>query len=38
VMVLTRIVQILFLASMLMLVGASVQLLRHEIREYRNEQ
>jgi hypothetical protein len=37
-MVLTRIVQILFLASMMVLVGASVQLLRHEIREYRNEQ
>jgi len=34
----TRVVQVLFLASMLMLVGASVQLLRHEIREYRNEQ
>jgi hypothetical protein len=37
-MVLTRMVQILFLASMLMLVGASVQLLRHEMKEYRNEQ
>ena len=37
-MVLTRMVQILFLASMLMLVGASIQLLRHEMKEYRNEQ
>ena len=37
-MVLTRMVQILFLASVLMLVGASVQLLRHEMKEYRNEQ
>ena len=34
----TRVVQVLFLASMLMLVGASVQLLRHEMKEYRNEQ
>ena len=37
-MILTRMVQILFLASMLMLVRASIQLLRHEMKEYRNEQ
>jgi len=32
-MVLTRIVQIVFLASMVVLVGASVQMLRREWKE-----